>query len=105
MNLPMNKRRRPISKDWYKSKEAIILFALLGLIMLAALAGLAWLIVRHPVPALYAIGGLAAAAAAGYGICRVIDAVKWKKDMKRLDETAAALKQRELEKAGKKTDG
>lgn len=101
MKLPMSKRRQPLPENWYKSREAIILFILLGLAALALLAGLILLIVRHPLPALYTAGGLAGASASGYGIYRAAEAVKWKRDLARLDEAAAALKLKEQGKTGK----
>ena len=94
----MRKRRQPVPKDWYKSREAVCLFVLLGLIALALIAGLVLLIVRHPRPALIAAGGAAAMAAAGYGIYRIADGVKWKRDLKRCDEVKEALNQYKEEK-------
>ena len=88
----MRKRRQPVPKDWYKSREALCLFILLGLTALALIAGLVLLIIRYPFPALIAAGGAAAVAAAGYGIYRIADSVKWKRDLKRFDKVKEALK-------------
>ena len=88
----MRKRKQPVPKDWYKSREALCLFILLGLIALALSAGLFLLIIRHPFSALIAAGGAAAAAAAGYGIYRIADGLKWKRDLKRFDKVKEALK-------------
>ena len=52
----MSEKRRTIPKDWYKSREAVCLFVVLGLLVLALLIGLVWLIVRHLRTALIVAG-------------------------------------------------
>ena len=90
----MQKRRQPLPKGWYRSKEAVFVFVIAALLVTALAAGLVWLIVRFPRAALITAGSLAAVAAGGYAVSRIAAALKWKKDMKKLRELQQILSQK-----------